>query len=607
MYGMPFVAQDTCHAERISARHETLEKGIEMTRGISRRNFLTASFIAGAGAAAAGLAGCAPKTAAQSAQLSSTGAEALATDGTPSFMIPPEPIADDQISETIEADVVVVGCGAAALETALSALREGLTVAMFARAEHPVARGGSNCGVYSKEMEKMGLPRMDGDKFLRSQLAQASYNVNTAMWYRFYNNSEESMNWMIDEMANVDGMYVTFEPVGIYPTDTTDPVYAPNVTHSFNNADYPIPGNGQQALVEALAQLVEEVGGTIAYGVEAEQLIRGDVTSGTEGRVTGCVGRRKSDDAYIKFVGNKAVVLATGDFSGNREMMETYAPHAVKYISNWDYELTDPDEGICFGGLYEGRGHKMGLWCGAAWQRTFPNAIMAVEEFGTTASGMTYSCHNGLMVDIDGQRFCNEVIPYSYFVNVLDHLKGGHAYAIMDCKFPETRIDWMNRGKPLGDPEESLTPEQVIASWDEKVETGAMWKADTLEELLTQMELPVEATMATIEKYNGWVEVGEDQEFHKDPALLAAIATPPFYGWKSNEPRFLTVLGGLRTNANMQVCDEDDNPIPGLYNVGTMVGDFFSNYYTFLVAGHNYGGACLTFGYLTGKFIAENE
>ena len=75
---------------------------------------------------------------------------------------------------------------------------------MFARAEHPVARGGSNCGVYSKEMEKMGLPRMDGDKFLRSQLAQASYNVNTAMWYRFYNNSEESMNWMIDEMANVD-------------------------------------------------------------------------------------------------------------------------------------------------------------------------------------------------------------------------------------------------------------------------------------------------------------------------------------------------------------------------------------------------------------------
>ena len=68
----------------------------------------------------------------------------------------------------------------------------------------------------------------------------------------------------------------------------------------------------------------------------------------------------------------------------------------------------------------------------------------------------------------------------------------------------------------------------------------------------------------------------------------------------------ITVHGGLRTNTDMQVCDVNDNPIPGLYNVGTMVGDFFTNIYTFRIQGQSYG-SCLTFGYLTGKYIAENE
>ena len=69
----------------------------------------------------------------------------------------------------------------------------------------------------------------------------------------------------------------------------------------------------------------------------------------------------------------------------------------------------------------------------------------------------------------------------------------------------------------------------------------------------------------------------------------------------------LTVLGGLNTNADMQVCDAEDSAIPGLYNVGTMVGDMFSGTYTFMIEGANYGMNCVTFGYMTGKHIAENE
>ncbi len=74
--------------------------------------------------------------------------------------------------------------------------------------------------------------------------------------------------------------------------------------------------------------------------------------------------------------------------------------------------------------------------------------------------------------------------------------------------------------------------------------------------------------------------------------------------WSGCAP-FLTVLGGLRTNEYMQVCDENDQPIPGLFNVGSMVGDYYANMYTFQLAGNNLGANCLTFGYLTGKALAE--
>jgi roadblock/LC7 domain-containing protein len=56
----------------------------------------------------------------------------------------------------------------------------------------------------------------------------------------------------------------------------------------------------------------------------------------------------------------------------------------------------------------------------------------------------------------------------------------------------------------------------------------------------------------------------------------------------------------------MQICNENDEPINGLYAAGSMIGDMFANCYNFRIAGHNYG-CCLTFGYLTGKYIAGNQ
>lgn len=68
-----------------------------------------------------------------------------------------------------------------------------------------------------------------------------------------------------------------------------------------------------------------------------------------------------------------------------------------------------------------------------------------------------------------------------------------------------------------------------------------------------------------------------------------------------NEPYTLCITGGLNTDIQMHVCDSNNDPIPGLYGVGTVVGDMYGDVYDYHVPGINLGGPCTTFGYLLGK------
>ena len=92
-----------------------------------------------------------------------------------------------------------------------------------------------------------------------------------------------------------------------------------------------------------------------------------------------------------------------------------------------------------------------------------------------------------------------------------------------------------------------------------------------------------------------------------DPeSSIVAIENGPFYA-AQNYAMFMTVMGGLRTSPDMEVCDENDQPIPGLFNVGAMVGDMYANTYNFAIPGNSYGINCLTFGYLLGRDLAAGK
>lgn len=560
---------------------------------VSRRSFLSGAAVGAAGLGLASLVGCAPKSESSDGSASNGGSG----DTAYSFEVAPDAISENDITETIEADVVVVGGGTSGLCAATTAMQGGCDVVVISASKAPVSRGGSNHAVYSKTMEAAGIERYDADKFFRKEFLVGGNANDHRKWYKFLHNSEEAMNWAIDLVAPYD-ISVGLETTTHIAKD--DPFYTPLASHSFINADNPIAGLGQSLFVNTMATEIEKGGSQIFWSTIARQLVRGGNPNGTDGRVDAVIAERE-DGTFAKYVGKKAVVLATGDFSKNEEMMQKYCPWAAPLLSNVD--KVDYDAGMVTGSLMPGDGQKMGLWIGAAWQRNQPNPAMISGNGATNFCNQPLMGHTGLMVNIQGERYSNEYSIGSMSNRNALTQTDGRAFMIWGQNYLEGNAPWGRYPANYG--AEPLTNEEEQERWDNFVDKGSWFKADTLEEVIDKLGLPSN-TMDTIERYNELCEKGVDEDFNKPAQFMVPIKDGPFYGFE-NTIRFLTVLGGLRTNANMQVCDESDTPIDGLYNVGTMVGDFFANLYTFMLEGGNYGACCLTFGYLAGKYIAENE
>ncbi len=584
-----------------------------MATELNRRDFLKGAALGAAGIAAAGsLAAC---SSGQSASNTNASAESTAASNTGStqagstggvntasqkwsFEIAPEPIPDDQIAETVSAEVVVVGAGMSGLVSAASCLENGLDTVLISASKAAVSRGGSNNGVYSSVMQELGLPKQDPKVFYRTQYLANGGNIAPAWWYKYYNNSEEAIQWLIDLAAKAN-IKCTIESGPVYGPE--DPMYAPPAAHAFYMEESELEaqvGTGEPYIANELARYIaEDLKGEIHWETKGEQLIR---ENNNTGRVSAIIAST-SDGKYTKYEASKAIILATGDFSHDKDMMTCYCPECVD-LCDFTTEV-NYDQGLWMGGLMPGEGQKMGLWIGAAWQKTQSNVMMLGRP--NLPAGQPYTSHTGLMVDANGNRFMNEdVLGGTACVTIL-HLPQKTAYCIWATNWATDAYDgrWV---KPNAVYQTYYdTPQDFIASWDNDDAGFGIVKADTVEEVISKLGLP-ESTIDTVNHYNELCAAGEDTDFYKDASLMVGITEGPFYGCAFT-PGFLTSLGGLRTNIDMQVCDADDQPIEGLFNVGSMIGDFYSGTYTFAMEGMNYGATCVTLPYVLGKDIASGK
>ena len=267
---------------------------------MDRRSFIKGAALSGVAATTIGLVGCAasPKP--------EEGAEAPAASGEDvakrySFETPPEPVDDSQITETFEADIIVIGAGVSGMVCAAAAAQEGADVILFAASSAPVFRGGSNHGIGTKVQKRYGIDYDTGNlsPMMKKQMADAAYLIDQKKWWRWINNSTESMDWLIDIMEGA-GWETTIE-VGY---DDPDGVFSfPPSAHNWIGGDV-VNGsaNGEGLVVSELEKIIKDNKGRIDYRTVAQYLIREDDNTG---RVSSVIAKNEAGE-YVAYVGRKA-------------------------------------------------------------------------------------------------------------------------------------------------------------------------------------------------------------------------------------------------------------------------------------------------------------
>jgi fumarate reductase flavoprotein subunit len=487
------------------------------------------------------------------------------------FEVSPPPIPASKIKETVTADVVVVGAGVSGLTAAASASEAGAKVVVLEKGETYHFRGLHNAALASKLQKKEGYV-CDREKVIYAIMEFASYRNDQRLVNTWADNCDKVMDWLID-LAEASGVKVILDP-------TTKPWYFPNypVIHVF------LP-KMQESLVQMLQDYARSHGTEFRWETPAVQLIRKG-----KGRVTGVIGRDKRGD-YVQFNARKAVILSTGDYGNNYEMVQKYCPPAVHDIRI----VYEPD-------VNTGDGHRMGLWVGAAID-SIPHLAMIWDFAIFSHTGLfNLGRQPWLYVNVNGERFMNEDLPYGYECNQIIQQPENLAWSVWDAKWEQ---EWPKMRsqccKNMGPP---------TRLWDnrlfeEALENGNVLKADSIDGLAKKMKVPVAAFKATVDRYNEMARQGKDEDFGKHSDRLTTLEKPPYYTCLMQSRR-MVILSGLKINTKMQVMDTEGKAIPGLYASGNVSGGFFGDSYPTTVPGLTHSRAW-TFGRLAGLNAAEEK
>ena len=558
---------------------------------LSRRSFISGT---AAVASTAALAGTVTSALADEAQESAA--------YTPSFMQAPAPIDAADIKETVDADIVIIGSALSGLCACRAAVENGAkNIVVIEKADTWQCRSNQFGTIGGKIQEDLGI-KIDRNAAVGQLMKECGYRPNQRILNLWANNSGEAFDWFL---APMEGKYVVENESDPYDAEeghlSVRKTHWPEPDNSHTEDDfYPIFSDCQITLptmapwVEAIYNICVEAGVTFKFSTWARQLVR----ENNEGPVTGVICQ-DVDGNYSQVNASKAVLLATGDFAGNKDMMSYYVPWATRFASIF------PNRDAAGDPTNTGDGQCMGMWIGAKMEDG-PLAPM------THHLGGPLGMDAFLLTDVNGDRFVNEDVGGQPFQNQLSRLPKKTAWQVFDSEWPN-QLQYMDCGHgnvswyvdddkvPGGSYGRNAYISQAM--FDEAMASDAGVQADTIEELAEKMGVPVEEFCATIERYNELAKKGVDEDFGKRADRMFAIENPPFYGYKLTDTVLLVCMGGLETTVDFEVLDTNDDVIPGLYAVGNAQGGRFLVDYPLPCPGISHGMA-MTHGMLVGRILA---
>ena len=485
----------------------------------------------------------------------------------------------EKSTETVEidADVVVLGAGAAGMGTAMACSQKGLNVVVMEKCGNV----GGNCLVSGGMMRWIGAPselratNTEGlEEYYEATLAKAeqlgfpadliaTVRAQHDEWYatgtdKVFDSAEwtniaalvslgipafdetayrscseynaESivlLNWLSDEMP------IEFKPLtGI-------------AGFPWPNWAQPTVGENGEGYFRAFDEYLEANGNPIEFLFQtpAEEILMDG------GRAVGARGVCADGTTYLVSAA-KAVVIATGGFSGSAELLK-------EHDDGWGFASMDviPTTNN-FG--HTGDGVVMGLAAGATFMDNVPNIMCLpfVNAVDFSVESMVGNTGNALMLNKEGKRFVNETLGRNEIAHAQIEQTDQMCYLISDAN---------NSGIEGGRNMFGIDVQQLL-------DNDKLFTADTLEELAAAIAIDPATFVASVEQYNEMAATKNDPDFGRSLFdETSPITTAPFYAFPCHWGVHIT-CGGLNYNPeNYALTDKDGKDIPGLFGVGEVI------------------------------------
>lgn len=446
------------------------------------------------------------------------------------------------LAESLPPDVVVVGAGIAGLTTALEAARGGATVAVVDLASvfggHAVVSEGGLALVGTPLQEKLGS--RDSPDLAYQDFLRFGEDANAA-WVRLYvdRSRKDIYDWMV-------ALGVQFDGLSRAPGNSAARFHV-NPRRGFG-------------LVEPVYRECQKSGKvTFHWNVRVTRLTQ------QGGQVNGIEGLHERTGAPFR-LSAKAVVLATGGFQSNLELVK----------ANWPETLPFPPKILIGAGINaQGSGLDLARGAGGIVERldhqwNYPRGLPDPRYPGMNR-GLNFLNPLGIFVNRTGQRFVNEVAASSVILKAMLQQPESRGWMVFDSV---GRNSILVSGTDWADPKR--VDELILRN------PNLVHRADTLSQLAEKAGWPTEAFLATIERFNRAVEFGNDLDFDRfnpqnppsarlgRPAIRP-IAVPPFFA-APLYPMTRKSMGGVVVDLECRVLDVRRQPIPGLYAAGEVTG-----------------------------------
>jgi flavocytochrome c len=414
-------------------------------------------------------------------------------------------------------DVVIVGSGAAGLSAAIEAAGAGAKVAVLEKLPMPggstLLSGGIVYGTGSTAQKNLNI--QDSVDALVQYWSDRAGGQNDQAKVKFV---AERSGATIDWMASLGVKFADPVPAGISP-----------VRRAHTSPD------GGVGLVNPLKKAADAKNVAFFMETAATKLLT------DKGAVVGVAAKDKNGKA-VEFR-SKTVILATGGFDRNTELM-------AKYAADYQTDLTfvgtgNTGDGLLMaqavGAAVEGKGGVIGF-----------RGVPGESSFTTDVSLLIWRPY--LTVNKEGKRFVNETVDYPIFHQALNKQADKMGYIIFDANTFEPPLQ-------------------------KAVDKGVAFGADTIEALAKAAGIDEKGLAASVAAYNKAIATGKDAEFGRAMKGLKPVKKGKFYALKVKAAT-LGTMSGLKTDLDTRVLNEKGEAIKGLFAAGEVAnGGFFNQEY----------------------------